>query len=105
MNPEMHILNNQGCLIPVWNEINDILSSNIGTKFSSYELFAKFSDVLKNQLETIAATYEKGPCSSPPAYVGSVASSMSNTEANIVHDYNYFCPILNRIEDGFVKTK
>lgn len=103
MNPEMHILKKNGCLNTVYIEIDNILTANIGIKYSSNELFEKLPNALKNQLIMIAASYNKGACSSPSAYVGSVASDMSNNVTNVIHDYDYFCPVLKRKEDGFVK--
>lgn len=102
MNAEIRILIKSGIDRIVYSAVLTVLAANPGIKLSSNEIFNKLPSHLQARLNGIASTYTNGPCSKAAAYVGSVASDISNTNTHITHDYSYFCPILNRMEDGFV---
>ncbi|MGV8905922.1 MAG: hypothetical protein ACOH15_04930 [Acetobacterium sp.] len=85
-------------------EIDRVLTAHIRITKSSCEVFKLLPPPLQNQLDHIASQYPKGGCSVSEAYIGAVASELASySSANIIHDFNYDCPILHKKEDGFTK--
>ncbi|WP_040210842.1 hypothetical protein [Clostridium polynesiense] len=101
MNCEIRILKNISLDVVISNSVLSILNSNKGVMLSSNQILLLLPRNLQIILNNIASSYSKGPCSKPAAYVGSIASDLSNNIRNVVHNYKYYCPILKRKDDAF----
>lgn len=102
MNAEIKILKKNNIDEMISLLIIGVLVTNQGITLSSNQIFSKLPNNVQVVLDNIASQYIRGACSKPAAYVGSVASWISKNNSNITHDITYFCPILQRKEDGFV---
>lgn len=103
MNAQANILRKNGILNITIAEVDKFLIRNVGNKYSSNEIYNYMPVWLQVKIQSIASSYLRGGCSSPASYVGVVASMISKNRTDYVHDYHYYCPILNRYDDGFGK--
>lgn len=100
MNAQANILKNNNLLEVVKAEVENFLRNNQG-EYSSNEIFRKLPSELQNKLEEIASMYTTGGCSSPASYVGVAASRLCKSSPEFIHNYEGYCPILERREDSF----
>jgi len=103
MNAQANLLKNKGILDITMKEVEEFLVRNSGKKYSSNEIYNNMPGGLKTQIQAIANSYKNGACSSPASYTGVVASMITKTHTDFVHDYHYFCPVLKRYDDAFEK--
>jgi len=102
MNPQAYILETNGILDSVREEIYNVLKANKGITLSSNIILHLLPLELKNDIDKIASSYTDGACRKSGSYVGSVASMISNDIPNIGHLYSHPCPILRRNDDAFI---
>ena len=106
MNPQANRMNQDMILDSIIKEINVILSRNSPKTMSSYELLISLPIAMRVQIADISKGFNPNcTCARDSSYVGTAASMLANSNKNIIHDRHYFCPVVNRFDDGFRSVK
>ena len=101
-NPQVNFLDKHSLAEPLFDDINNILSTKRGEFFTSYEI-SKELDILKSptykKLKTLLAKYPQSPFSSAPTHIGSLCSYLTAKE--ILKHTSKHCSVLGTEENAF----
>ena len=101
MNAEAILMNKAGILNSVILAVEAVLRATYPNTSSSNEIFNRLPTSVQTSITAIASRYRRGGCSSPSAYAGTAASMLCKRNPAFYHDYQWYCPILRRKDDGF----
>lgn len=103
MNPEAILMSKAGILNSVISAVEAVLRATYPKTSSSNEIYNLLPTAIKNSITAISSRYSRGACREPAAYVGTAASMLCKRNSTFYHDYQWYCPILRRKDDGFKK--